>query len=67
MLDTLYPRIQRRPLVATSKADALTPADLTRAVHDNLRNLSVDALDVVNLWLFGTDRELDRGTGCNPR
>ena len=28
---------------------ALTPADLTRAVHDNLRNLSVDALDVVNL------------------
>jgi pyridoxine 4-dehydrogenase len=28
---------------------ALTPADLTRAVHDNLRNLRVDALDVVNL------------------
>src|SRR5271154_1824858 len=25
---------------------ALTPADLTRAVHDNLRNLQVDALDV---------------------
>src|SRR6202795_4585416 len=24
---------------------ALTPADLTRAVHDNLRNLKVDALD----------------------
>jgi aryl-alcohol dehydrogenase-like predicted oxidoreductase len=53
MLDTLYPRIQRRPLVATSKADALTPADLTRAVHDNLRNLSVDALDVVNLRVGG--------------
>jgi aryl-alcohol dehydrogenase-like predicted oxidoreductase len=28
---------------------ARTPADLTRAVHDNLRNLGVDALDVVNL------------------
>src|SRR5262249_57515375 len=53
MLDALYPRIQRRPLVATSKADALTPADLTRAVHDNLRNLSVDALDVVNLRVGG--------------
>jgi pyridoxine 4-dehydrogenase len=53
MLDTLFPRIQRRPLVATSKADALTPADLTRAVHDNLRNLSVDALDVVNLRVGG--------------
>ena len=28
---------------------AFSPADLTRAVHDNLRNLQVDALDVVNL------------------
>jgi pyridoxine 4-dehydrogenase len=32
---------------------ALTPADLTRAVHDNLRNLRVDALDVVNLRVGG--------------
>jgi aryl-alcohol dehydrogenase-like predicted oxidoreductase len=32
---------------------ALAPADLTRAVHDNLRNLGVDALDVVNLRLPG--------------
>jgi pyridoxine 4-dehydrogenase len=32
---------------------AITPADLTRAVHDNLRNLGVDALDVVNLRLMG--------------
>ena len=32
---------------------ALTPADLTRAVHDNLRNLKVDALDVVNLRVGG--------------
>ena len=28
---------------------AQTPADLARAVHDNLRNLGVDVLDVVNL------------------
>src|ERR1700730_13934866 len=32
---------------------ALSPADLTRAVHDNLRNLRVDALDVVNLRVGG--------------
>src|SRR5437660_512106 len=32
---------------------ALTPADLTRAVHDNLRNLELDALDVVNLRVGG--------------
>jgi pyridoxine 4-dehydrogenase len=32
---------------------ALTPADLTDAVHDNLRNLRVDALDVVNLRVGG--------------
>jgi pyridoxine 4-dehydrogenase len=30
---------------------ALSADDLTRAVHDNLRNLGVDALDVVNLRL----------------
>ncbi len=32
---------------------AISPADLTRAVHDNLRNLGVDAVDVVNLRLMG--------------
>ena len=32
---------------------AMAPADLTRAVHDNLRNLGVEALDVVNLQLMG--------------
>ena len=29
------------------------PADLTAAVHDNLRNLGLDALDVVNLRIGG--------------
>ncbi|OLL29092.1 oxidoreductase [Burkholderia sp. SRS-W-2-2016] len=32
---------------------AQEPADLERAVHDNLRNLGLDALDVVNLRVMG--------------
>jgi pyridoxine 4-dehydrogenase len=32
---------------------AQTPADLVRGVHDNLRSLGVDALDVVNLRVMG--------------
>ncbi|MBN8925877.1 MAG: oxidoreductase [Rhodospirillales bacterium 69-11] len=31
---------------------AFSPAELTQAVHDNLRNLGVDVLDVVNLRLM---------------
>src|SRR6202521_716210 len=33
---------------------AMAPADLVRAVHDNLRNLGVEALDVVNLRIMGS-------------
>ncbi|WP_053157672.1 aldo/keto reductase family oxidoreductase [Pseudomonas sp. Pf153] len=32
---------------------AASPAELTQAVHDNLRNLDVDVLDVVNLRAWG--------------
>src|SRR5271167_4847410 len=32
---------------------ALKPADLTRGVHDNLRNLGVDVLEIVNLRVGG--------------
>jgi aryl-alcohol dehydrogenase-like predicted oxidoreductase len=32
---------------------AQSPAELTRAVHDNLRNLRLDVLDVVNLRVMG--------------
>jgi aryl-alcohol dehydrogenase-like predicted oxidoreductase len=32
---------------------AQSPVELTRAVHDNLRNLGVDVLDVVNLRVIG--------------
>jgi len=38
---------------------ARTPADLTRAVHDNLRNLRVDALDVVNLRVGGISEPIE--------
>jgi aryl-alcohol dehydrogenase-like predicted oxidoreductase len=31
---------------------AMSPDDLTRAVHDNLRNLKLEALDVVNLRIM---------------
>ena len=32
---------------------AQSPAELTRAVHDNLKNLGVEAIDVVNLRITG--------------
>jgi aryl-alcohol dehydrogenase-like predicted oxidoreductase len=31
----------------------MTPAELTRGVHDNLRNLGLDVLEVVNLRIMG--------------
>ena len=34
---------------------AHTPADLIQGVHDNLRNLGVEALDVVNLRIMGME------------
>ncbi len=45
---------------------AITPADLTRAVHDNLRNLGVDALDVVNLRLMGRVHGPSEGSLAEP-
>jgi pyridoxine 4-dehydrogenase len=32
---------------------ALEPADLERGVHDNLRNLGLDVIDIVNVRIFG--------------
>lgn len=60
--EALHPYAQNLVIVtkvgATRGADASwnpaqSPADLTKAVHDNLRNLGVDALDVVNLRIMG--------------
>jgi aryl-alcohol dehydrogenase-like predicted oxidoreductase len=41
---------------------AQTPAELVAAVHDNLRNLGVDALDVVNLRITGAVMEPSEGS-----
>ena len=41
---------------------AQSPAELTRAVHDNLRNLGVEAMDVVNLRVMGATHEPSEGT-----
>jgi pyridoxine 4-dehydrogenase len=41
---------------------AAQPADLVRAVHDNLRNLSVDAMDVVNMRHMGAGHGPSEGS-----
>jgi len=41
---------------------AQSPAELTSAVHDNLRNLGVDVLDVVNLRLMGDVQKPSEGS-----
>lgn len=52
---------------ATRGADASwnpahSPAELTRAVHDNLRNLGVEVLDVVNYRAWGTNHAPDESS-----
>ena len=42
---------------------AMTPAELTGAVHDNLRNLGLDALEVANLRVMGTGDNHGPGEG----
>ena len=41
---------------------AASPAELIRAVHDNLRNLGLEALDVVNLRVMGEGHGLSEGS-----
>jgi pyridoxine 4-dehydrogenase len=41
---------------------AISPADLTAGVHDNLRNLGVDALDVVNFRSMGSGHGTEEGS-----
>lgn len=40
---------------------AQSPAELTQAVHDNLRNLRVEVLDVVNMRAWGRDEKPGEG------
>ena len=45
---------------------APSPADLVRAVHDNLRNLGIDVLDVVNLRHMGAGHGPSEGSIEEP-
>ena len=46
---TIVTKVSARRGADGSWIPAMSPEELTQAVHDNLRNLSVDVLDVVNL------------------
>src|SRR5947207_5962882 len=41
---------------------AISPEDLTTGVHDNLRNLGLDALDIVNYRVMGSGHGLEEGS-----
>jgi pyridoxine 4-dehydrogenase len=41
---------------------ATSPAELTSAVHDNLRNLGLEALDIANYRFMGTGHGLEEGS-----
>jgi len=41
---------------------ATSPAELTSAVHDNLRNLGLEALDIANYRSMGTGHGLEEGS-----
>ena len=43
---------------------ASSPAELTQAVHDNLRNLKLDAMEVVNLRIMGEGRGPTEGSNA---
>ena len=69
--EALHPYAQNLVIVtkvgATRGADASwnaaqSPAALISAVHDNLRNLGVDVLDVVNLRVMGNVHEPSEGS-----
>ena len=73
---TLSPRPRHRHKIGARRgADkswnpAFSAAELTQAVHDNLRNLGLDALEVVNLRLMfdrhHPGRRPDRGAAHRP-
>jgi pyridoxine 4-dehydrogenase len=51
----------RRP-ADQSWQKAISPEELTAGVHDNLRNLGVDALDIVNYRVMGSGHGPEEGT-----
>ena len=50
---TIVTKVGARRGADASWLPAMAPAELTEQVHDNLRNLAVEALDVVNLRIVG--------------
>jgi hypothetical protein len=44
---------------------AISPQDLTAGVHDNLRNLGLDALDIVTYRVMGSGRGPEEGSPCS--
>ncbi len=59
---TIVTKVGARRGADASWMPAQEPADLVRAVHDNLRNLGVEALDVVNLRVMGKVHEPTEGS-----
>src|ERR1700723_2302338 len=51
----------RRP-PARSWQPAISPQELTAGVHDNLRNLGLDALDIVNYRVMGAGHGPEEGS-----
>ncbi len=51
----------RRP-ADKSWQPAISPKDLTEAVHENLRNLGLDALDIVNFRMMGAGHGPEEGS-----
>jgi pyridoxine 4-dehydrogenase len=59
---TIVTKIGARRGDDASWLPAFAPAELERAVHDNLRNLDVEALDVVNLRWMGDVHQPSEGS-----
>jgi aryl-alcohol dehydrogenase-like predicted oxidoreductase len=55
----------RRPVDGSWQL-AMSPEDLTAGVHDNLRNLGLDVLDVVNLRIMGAIHGPAEGSIAEP-
>jgi pyridoxine 4-dehydrogenase len=45
---------------------AISPQDLTAGAHDNLRNLGLDALDIVNYRAMGSGQSPEEGSIAEP-
>jgi len=59
---TIVTKVGARRGADASWNPAFSPAELTSAVHDNLRNLGVEALDVVNLRIMGEVHQPSEGS-----